>query len=138
MVKAIDYCERFVKAMADSKKDTHAVAKAVGITYQAVKKVEIGTTRMLAADNNVKAARFMGVDSEWLATGEARPAQGATQHSPAALRVAAIYDQVSRKDRRHIDYAADAALSPDDLSEATTADGVQHTPAPTPTPESRD
>lgn len=65
-----DYSSRFASAMRQAGKTEHDVAEAVGITYQAVKKVLNGTSKMLRADNNVAAARLFGVSSEWLATGK--------------------------------------------------------------------
>jgi transcriptional regulator with XRE-family HTH domain len=68
--KITDYKDRFADAMKQAGATEHTVAKALGISYQAVKKVLLGTTRMLKADHNVMAAKFLQVDSEWLATGE--------------------------------------------------------------------
>ena len=45
------------------------LAEQLGVSYQAAKKAISGETRMLAADNNVKAAHALKVSSEWLATG---------------------------------------------------------------------
>jgi len=56
--------------------DEHAMAKALDVSYQAIKKVLLGTSKMLRADNNVRAAQFLRVDSEWLATGQGSPAGG--------------------------------------------------------------
>ena len=49
------------------------LANSIDATYQAAKKAIDGTTKKLAADNNVKASRMLRVDSEWLATGEGEP-----------------------------------------------------------------
>jgi hypothetical protein len=68
-----DYQGRFARAMAEAGIGVASVAEGVGVTYQAIKKVVDGTTKMLAADNNVRAARLLGVNSEWLATGEGSP-----------------------------------------------------------------
>lgn len=65
-----DYASRFNDAMRAAGKTEHDVAEALGITYQAVKKILNGTSKMLRADNNVVAARLFGVSSEWLATGK--------------------------------------------------------------------
>ena len=46
-----------------------SLAAELRVSYQAVMKVIVGSTKMLKADHNVMAARVMGVDSEWLATG---------------------------------------------------------------------
>lgn len=66
----VDYWKRLLEAM------THAgVAKAqlqahLGVSYQAMKKLEDGKTKSLTAENNAKAAKFLGVNAYWLATGE--------------------------------------------------------------------
>lgn len=57
---------------ADLRAAAHDLSKALGVSYQAAVKAIDGRTKMLAADNNVAAARHYGVDSEWLATGQGR------------------------------------------------------------------
>ncbi len=49
---------------------TTALAAAIGVSYQAVKKVLGGSSAAFSAANNSKAAKFLGVNSHWLATGE--------------------------------------------------------------------
>jgi hypothetical protein len=73
MVSQNDYKTRFAEAMKMSGTDEHALAKAVGTSYQAIKKVLLGTTKMMSAENNSVAASFMAVDSDWLATGKGQP-----------------------------------------------------------------
>lgn len=68
-----DYASRFARAMKLANMDIRAVADAVGVSYQAVKKVLEGTTKMMAADNNFVAAHVMKVDAEWLARGVGEP-----------------------------------------------------------------
>jgi phage repressor protein C with HTH and peptisase S24 domain len=114
MSQLIGYAERFSSAMEESGKDIAELARALKLSYNAVKKVGVGTTNMMSAYNNARAAAILGVSSDWLATGEGLRERSVQQLSREALRVAAIYDQVSAKDRRHIDAAADAAASPDD------------------------
>lgn len=46
------------------------VAKACGISVQAIAQVLKGTTKALTAENTARAARLLGVDWYWLATGE--------------------------------------------------------------------
>lgn len=65
------------------------LADVLGVSYQAAMKAITGGTKMLAADNNVKAARHYGIDSEWLATGKERP-KG--ERSQFALDVADAFD----------------------------------------------
>lgn len=66
----VDYWTRLKEAM------THAgVVKAqlqthLGVSYQAMKKLEDGKTKSLTAENNAKAAKFLGVNAYWLATGQ--------------------------------------------------------------------
>lgn len=72
MVEPIGYAERLQKAMEDARKNVHALAGELGVSYQAVQKVLRGTSKALSAYNNAKAAKFLGVESDWLATGEGR------------------------------------------------------------------
>lgn len=65
-----DYADRLGEAMQLERMDVTALAKGLRVSYQAVKKVIDGRTHAFTADNNVRAARLLKVDSEWLATGE--------------------------------------------------------------------
>lgn len=47
--------------------DDKTLAKNVGISLQAINKIWAGTSKALSAANNVRAARYLAVDSEWLA-----------------------------------------------------------------------
>lgn len=62
------------------------LAEELGVSYVAVKKVLDGQTRAFTAENNSKAAAFLGVSPDWLATGkgEMLPAGGAVR-APALL-----------------------------------------------------
>jgi transcriptional regulator with XRE-family HTH domain len=64
------YSERIAAAMKAANCSTSALAAALGVSYQAVKKVLDGKSNALTAENNAKGARFLGVSSHWLATGE--------------------------------------------------------------------
>lgn len=65
----VEYKDRFAEAMKLAGVAEHQVAAALGISYQAVKKVLAGTTSALTASNNSVAATYMKVDADWLATG---------------------------------------------------------------------
>jgi transcriptional regulator with XRE-family HTH domain len=65
----IDYSDRLVWAMAQADFDTTKLSKALGLSYQAVKKVEQGKSKSLSAYNNQIAADVLGVNARWLATG---------------------------------------------------------------------
>jgi len=66
----VDYAERLAGAMKHSGASKTTLARAIGISYQAVKKVLDGGSHSLSAENNAKAARYLGVSSHWLATGD--------------------------------------------------------------------
>lgn len=66
----IEYRERLAAAMKRANLDTTALRKAMGVSYQAVKRVLDGKTGAFSAENNSKAAQVLGVDSDWLASGE--------------------------------------------------------------------
>ena len=65
------FADRLKAAMGETSRD--ALAKALDISVQAIAQVLKGTTRALTAENTVKAARFLGVDAYWLATGKGSP-----------------------------------------------------------------
>jgi transcriptional regulator with XRE-family HTH domain len=62
--------ERLTTAMERVKCDRAKLAKELGVSVQAVGAVLLGDSKALSAANTAKAARFLGVDWYWLATGE--------------------------------------------------------------------
>jgi hypothetical protein len=64
------YGSRLEEALQESGKDRAELAQCLGISVQAIGQVMRGETRALTAENSAKAARFLGVDDYWLATGE--------------------------------------------------------------------
>jgi phage repressor protein C with HTH and peptisase S24 domain len=46
------------------------LARGMGVTYQAVKRVLDGLSKSFSAENNAKAAGFLQVSPDWLATGQ--------------------------------------------------------------------
>jgi phage repressor protein C with HTH and peptisase S24 domain len=65
-----DYGARLKSAMAEAKLEAGDLAREMGITYQAVKKILDGLSNAFSARNNTLAARVLKVRSDWLATGE--------------------------------------------------------------------
>ncbi len=65
----IDFSERLQAAMKAASVSTSQLAEGLGVSYQAVKRVEEGRSKAFNAANNSKAAAFLGVSAHWLATG---------------------------------------------------------------------
>lgn len=63
------YQERLAEAMRDAGYDVAKLARELGLSYQAVKKVADGRSRSFSAQNNDVAARVLGVLPSWLASG---------------------------------------------------------------------
>lgn len=61
--------DRFNNCLEESRSSITEAAKAIGISYQAVKKIVDGKTHTMSSVNSEAAARFFGVSSYWLATG---------------------------------------------------------------------
>lgn len=62
------------------------LAEELGVSYVAVKKVLDGLTRAFTAENNSRAAAFLGVSPDWLATGEGEMVvTGRALQAPALL-----------------------------------------------------
>lgn len=74
------YGERLAQAMERAVVSRKQLAAELKISEQAVGQVIKGKTGAFTADNHVRAARFLGCDSFWLATGEVQeqdPGSGA-------------------------------------------------------------
>jgi transcriptional regulator with XRE-family HTH domain len=65
------FADRLKQAMGPIPRDL--LAKELGISVQAIAQVLKGTTRAMTAENTAVAARFLGVNWFWLATGEGSP-----------------------------------------------------------------
>jgi len=65
-----DYSTRLQTAMQARGVSAQQLATQIGVSYQAVNKVLKGLSTAFSASNNAYAARFLGVSSDWLATGE--------------------------------------------------------------------
>lgn len=65
-----EYKDRLAQAMKNAGAGTQQLADGMGITYQAVKRMLDGKSAAFSAPNNAKAAQFLQVNSDWLATGE--------------------------------------------------------------------
>ena len=64
------YTERLYRAMSAAGIKSEELAEAVGVTYHGIRKVLEGKSGSLNALNNARAAKALGIDSDWLATGE--------------------------------------------------------------------
>lgn len=64
------YKDRLAAALAHAQVTDTQLAKKLDVSIQAVRKIAAGTTAAFTAENNSKAARFLGVSPDWLATGE--------------------------------------------------------------------
>lgn len=63
----VQYSERLLLAMRKAGHTTASLHRALGVSYQAVKKAVDGGK--FGTANHLKAARLLGVNPEWLATG---------------------------------------------------------------------
>ena len=76
------YADRLKTAMQAAGVSVAQLAAAVGVTYQGVKKVLDGGA--FGSGNNAKAAAYLSVGGDWLATGkgEMRPIPAAVESDP--------------------------------------------------------
>lgn len=89
-----DFGQRLQAALVYARRDRPALARilrsptsgAMGISVQAVGQVLNGASKTLGAENTLRAARFLGVDAFWLATGE-----GTMVAPPSAAEPGAVY-----------------------------------------------
>lgn len=66
----VEYKERLEVAMKRAGMGAAQLAAAINMSYQGVKKVMDGKSGAFSAENNSKAAAALGVNSDWLATGD--------------------------------------------------------------------
>ncbi len=69
----VNYGQRLEHAIKLAKSSRNAVAEATGRSVQAIGQVIRGETGSLTAENSARAAKALGVDHFWLATGEGEP-----------------------------------------------------------------
>ena len=77
------YGDRLERALQIAGRDRQFLADRINISVQAIGQVIGGKTKALTAENSAKAARVLGVDSYWLATGDGDPFGGVAE-PPAA------------------------------------------------------
>ena len=66
----VEHSERLRTAMENSGIKAAELARSLGISYQAVKKLCDGTSKSFSAENNMKAAKLLGINPDWLASGQ--------------------------------------------------------------------
>ena len=95
-----DYKDRLQAEMDKLGIDRARLAKLLGISYQAVRKVFESNGKFGVA-NNLKAAEYFNVSPGWLANGRGQRDSVSTplDQSPAAQEIAALYDMIPATDR---------------------------------------
>jgi phage repressor protein C with HTH and peptisase S24 domain/DNA-binding Xre family transcriptional regulator len=73
------YADRLLLAMSQRNVDVTTLAKALGMSYQGVKRVADGKSKAFTAANNEEAAHFLRVSPRWLATGQGDMDAGAVR-----------------------------------------------------------
>lgn len=101
-VGEMEFGDRLAHALALAEESRDGLAKALGISVQAISQVINGTSKSLTAENTLKAARHLSVSAYWLATGEESP-RGAhvlrESLSDEAISYAAEFDAMSDTER---------------------------------------
>lgn len=96
------YSERLAAAMDHAGVKAAALARALGLSYQGVKKVMDGRSNSFSAANNAAAAVFLGVNSDWLAAGKgsmlepAQPNKVSTPGNQDASGLSAVAIELAR------------------------------------------
>lgn len=109
-----DYWQRLESAMEKRSVSVAALAKHLELTFQAVKKLEAGTSKELSAKNNAKAAKFLGVDPSWLAIGEA-------SSWPFSIDIAR-FEALTERQKGMVEQAIEQVLEKIEASGAVTED----------------
>lgn len=100
------YGRRLEKALKTSNKSRKDLAKALEISVQAIGDAIRGKTASFTAANNAKAANFLGVDGDWLATGESDQIVEVREPAPIPLNNNPDYPSI-----RHVKFKLSAGAS---------------------------
>lgn len=114
------YSDRLKRAMAERGVDIPTLAAKIGVSYQAVRKATKGGG--MSAENNAKAARFLRVNSDWLALGvwpKQRQGASATTAAEAVQLLRELANQRNPDERRAVAELVRSYLAAEDASEAT-------------------
>lgn len=133
------YAERLQKALDLSGGKRKDLAAALGITTQSLGQVLLKKTRAFTAENNARAAKYLKVDSYWLATGEGEPEIVAGVYSPRSLALAHAFDQIPGEKERDVIWAttlffASGQTIPPPSPDTPAGAPGPHGPLPRPTP----
>lgn len=66
----VEYNERLTAALQARNVTISQLASGMGVSYQAVKRVIDGLSKAFSAANNAKAAAYLKINPDWLATGQ--------------------------------------------------------------------
>lgn len=83
----MSYGKRLEEAIDLAQSSRQKLAASIKVSLQAIGDVINGKTKAFTAENNSRAARFLRVDTDWLATGDGdpRPRSG-THKAPESIR----------------------------------------------------
>ncbi len=93
-----------MEAIALAGVDRQSLADHLGITIQAISALARGRAHAMTAENCARAARYLGVDAFWLATGEGQP-RPTPPISPMAAMIASDFDRRVPVEKRDAVYA---------------------------------
>lgn len=120
-----NYSERLSVAMQKRGVNVTTLSKALGLTYQGVKRVVDGHSKAFTAANNEAAARYLRVSPGWLATGrgEMEDETGATPWEwPFDCVSPQQYSSLSPRDRRLLENVALAMIADNEMLETPQPD----------------
>lgn len=95
---SMTYGDRLKVALAHTGKDRASLAAAIGVSVQSIGQVMLGDTKALTAENSARAARYLGVDGYWLATGEGQMQTSSGALSPHAQAMGQLFDKIPTSD----------------------------------------
>jgi transcriptional regulator with XRE-family HTH domain len=110
MTNPRDFAERLQAALDRAGMTSKALAEAIGLSWQAIRKYKAGGSTEMYATNLFKSARVLQVNALWLATGEGPMVGGSGMAafdqmiSAPALEVALTLDAIADPEARRIAY----------------------------------
>lgn len=129
-IPAMTYGDRLAAAISDAGKSRADIAKAVGVSVQAVGQVIRGDSAAFTAENNAAAAIALEVNPNWLANGKGEMHAPTDQQafSPMATDLAVMFDDITDPKKRRLAYAR-CVLALTGNSQYTPEQQATHAPA---------